>query len=166
MIEPVSIQDLQDITGYSRDQILRMATKDIVVRVDRGKYDLSETIQNIIQNLKGQEKSVSQDDKKRIDALKAEKLEMEIRNMKGELIEVDDITDTVGKMIQATRARILALPKKASPLLIGSKSIVETEDILKRQIYEILNDLSGPDFTEVALDRQKERRKRAQKRKK
>jgi len=166
MIEPVSIQELQDITGHSRDQLLRMAKKGIVVRLDRGKYDLPGTVQNMIEDLKERNKPESSDDKKRLDSLKAEKLEMEIRNMKGELIEVDDISETVGKMIQATRSRILAHPKKAAPLLIGCKGIVEAEDILKRQVHEILNDLSSPDFVAVALDKQKEKRKKAQKRKK
>jgi len=166
MIKPVSINDLEEITGYSRDKLLRLAKKDVVKRTDRGKYDLPGTIRGIIEELKEQNKPVASADKGKLDGLKAEKLQIELRHMKGELIEVEDITDTMGKIIQATRARILAHPKKAAPLLVGCKSVVEAEDILKRQTSEILNDLSSPDFTEIALGRQKEKRQRAIKRKK
>ena len=163
-MKPITITELQDITGYSRDQLLRMAKKGIVVRVDRGKYDLAETVQNIISNLQEMGNPKEADAKKRYDAAKAEKIELEVRMMKAELINIEDAMIAWGKIIENFRANILSIPTAIAPDLTDCEEIGESEAIIKGAVYEALTELSNPDLVDVVLDIQKEKRKRNQSR--
>ena len=163
-MKPITITELQDITGYSRDQLLRMAKKGIVVRVDRGKYDLAETVQNIISNLQEMGHPKEADAKKRYDAAKAEKIELEVRMMKAELINIEDAMIAWGKIIENFRANILSIPTAIAPDLTDCEEIGESEAIIKSAVYEALTELSNPDLVDVVLNLQKEKRKRNQSR--
>ena len=167
-METVGIRKLQEITGKTRDQLLLLAKKEIVIRISRNKYDLNETIQNLLELSAEREREINNisEAKKRYEAARAQREELKLRHERGELIESEVAMESWGKVIMSFRARILAIPRKVAPLLIGCKNISESEDILKRVTNEALRELANPDLVDKVLADNKEKRKKLLKRRK
>lgn len=83
-------------------------------------------------------------ERKRLDKLRGDKIDLEIKLKNGELILSEDAVRIWGTIVQKIKARLMAIPTKAAPLILGVKSIAEGKDILQRLINETLKDLSNP----------------------
>jgi len=160
------VTDLAVHLGLSSNRIHQLANDGIFKRIDGKKtFDSVQCVNAYIENLKGKTKSAVEE-KARLDKLRADKVEMEIAITKGEHIPAETATEAWSKIIQAMRSRILAMPTKAAPLLVGTKSAGEAQDILQRLTNEVLRELSSPDLVDVALGIQTEKQKRNRKRRK
>lgn len=69
--------------------------------------------------------------------------EMEARRMAGELAEVADFDDTLQKLTSNVRSKLVGLPSKVAPSLVGLETIAEIEAELTAAIWEALSELSG-----------------------
>jgi hypothetical protein len=74
--------------------------------------------------------------------VKAEKIKIEVRRMKGKLMDVSEAQDSVAHMIVSFRAKTLALPSKCAARVAGLEDAREVESILKECVYEALHELS------------------------
>ena len=70
------------------------------------------------------------------------KLELEIEEKQRRLIPKEEVEKHWGEMISAARAKLLSLPTKISPGLLNRDSLPEVQAILKKHIYEALNELA------------------------
>lgn len=69
--------------------------------------------------------------------------EYEARKLAGELVEVAQVGVVWQKENANMRAKLLSVPVKTAPLLIGLTSIAEIEAVLTDAIHEALRELSG-----------------------
>lgn len=90
--------------------------------------------------------------------LKNDLLENENRIKRGDLISRDDYMGAAMQSVAACRSRLLSIPSKAAPLLVGSDD-KHARKMLNRFVDEALRELKVPDFKRIARDRQKEKRK-------
>lgn len=80
--------------------------------------------------------------------------QLEYEERVGLVLSVADVEEVVGRVIDATRAKMLALPTKAVPLLTGKAQPTEVSATLTRLVHEALNELAA---TEVLVERIKDR---------
>lgn len=73
---------------------------------------------------------------------RAERLRIENRKRRGELIEVADAARAWGDLVQNAKSRLLAMPGKLPPLLLGKTDPVELQEIIRGEVYGALTELS------------------------
>lgn len=81
--------------------------------------------------------------KARRELAKAEREEMQTAAMKGELLPRDPVTSAVLGAFARVRARLLALPNKAAPLVATIKEVVPIQEKLTELVHEALAELSA-----------------------
>ena len=79
-------------------------------------------------------------------AAEAALTELDLSHRRGELIEVELIADLVGDEYANVRAKILALPTKLAPLLLGVASLAEARGIIESGIIEALEELTADEI--------------------
>jgi hypothetical protein len=76
------------------------------------------------------------------ESIRAEMLELEYRKKKGELIERDKVINMAIGIISITKTRLLAIPTKTAPLIVGIDSIKKIKTIIEKEIRFVLDELS------------------------
>jgi len=74
--------------------------------------------------------------------LKARKLELEVAELEGRLVDVKEVKEEVQKICTAIRENILNVPAKAAPELMACTDIVEMETKLYKELNAALDGLS------------------------
>lgn len=75
----------------------------------------------------------------------AELKELELAELKGEIIRVEDVMLANDRMISDCKKRLLSIPTKLAPLVISCKTIPQVKELIEGQIHEALNELSNID---------------------
>jgi len=63
--------------------------------------------------------------------------------LRGNLLDGRAVAEHWGTVIVNAKTRLLSIPTKAAPLLLGAKTMPQAREVLERFIYEALNDLSA-----------------------
>ena len=74
----------------------------------------------------------------------ANKAELEAAQVAGSLIEIEAVADIVGEEYANVRSRLLGIPSRAAPQLIGLP-IVAVKALLDDMIFEALDELTADD---------------------
>jgi len=83
--------------------------------------------------------------KNRKEAAAAEKAELEVARLRGEVVPVADVVKIVDDEYSRVRARVLAMPAKLAPTLIGVESIPAAQKLIQAGCYDCLRELSTGD---------------------
>ncbi|EJO5349060.1 hypothetical protein NRP93_003212 [Clostridium botulinum] len=147
----VSSSVLADIFGLTDRRVRQLAEEGIIVKIKRGRYDLSSSVRNYIIHLKTNSDLKEDKTDKEIDydmehalleRVKREKVELELAAMRGQMHHSEDVERVMNDMLSNFRSKLLALPTKASPMLIARDDIGSIQEILHNQILEVLQELS------------------------
>lgn len=146
----ISTAKISEIFGYDPRRIQQLTHEGALVRVGHGKFDLRKSIQAYIEYKVGKETP----DEDEIDNAKEtakwtkarrEKAELEVAIIRGELHRSKDVERVMNDMLGAFRARLLSLPTKMAPQVIGKTDLAEVKDVLKLAVIEAMNELSNYD---------------------
>ena len=91
-------------------------------------------------------------------AAEAALAELALRVQRGELIEIETIAKAAGEEFANMRAKLLAMPSKLAPLIIGAKTMPEAQDILETAVVEALDEFTldaRTDFNDTVADAEK-----------
>jgi phage terminase Nu1 subunit (DNA packaging protein) len=72
-----------------------------------------------------------------------EKTALQVEEMKGELVSAEEVKTTWSGFVANCRAKLLSIPIKAAPDLVGADSLAVIQKILKRHVTEALSELAG-----------------------
>ncbi len=86
-----------------------------------------------------------QQEKAKLAKMQTEKAAIQIAEMKGELVDAEEVKESWITMITACRAKLLALPTKIAGDVFGVNTQAEIQAIIKREIYQALTELSKGD---------------------
>lgn len=78
----------------------------------------------------------------RLAKLQADKVELDLAKMRGDLIPADEVEREWSDIIAAVRARLLALPSQAAAELAGKVPRREVEALVRRVVYQALRELA------------------------
>jgi hypothetical protein len=83
--------------------------------------------------------------------------EMKNQILRGEMIPGSDLEIVAGGFVDGVRAKFLALPTRAAPLLVGLTSLSEVRDVLTGLVHEALADLAEQEIVSKTKDRARNR---------
>ena len=132
----------------------QFAQEGIVPRAENGQIDIVEAARTYIGHLQAKiersESSSYTDEKKRKTRLEADRKEIELAKLRGELIQTAVAQKLWGAVCYQIRAKMLALPTKVAPLVAALRSIPEIKDRLEKSVYEVLIEITNPDLEQIA----------------
>jgi hypothetical protein len=83
----------------------------------------------------------------------ADAREMLNSQMRAETLTFGDVVVVVGGVVDGARAKFLAHPTRAAPLLVGLTNMAEIRDILTGLVHETLTELASGDIIDKVTDR-------------
>lgn len=144
------------IFGVSTRRIEQLKAEGIIKGQGKPtRYDLLPTIQAYIKYLSdkanGREKKEKDakletdklDAEKRIKAAKAEVAEMELAELQGKLHRAEDVEAITTDHVLFLRSMLMAMPGKLAVDLAGDHTAAEQAEVVKREVYHILDQLAG-----------------------
>jgi phage terminase Nu1 subunit (DNA packaging protein) len=148
-------QVIAKIFGVSTRRVEQLKAEGIIKGQGKPtKYDLLPTIQAYIKYLSdkanGREKKETDAQletekltaEKRIKEAKAEMVELELQELKGELHRSKDVEDITTDHIMMVRSMLMALPGKLAVDLAAIQTAPEAAERIKREVYSVLDRLS------------------------
>ena len=76
-------------------------------------------------------------------AAEAALVELDLAKRRGEVIEIEEVAGVVGDDYANVRAKLLALPSKLAPQLIGIEDPAECKALIERGVSEALEELTA-----------------------
>lgn len=137
----VKSDELGKILNLTTRRINQLAQEGILQRDYSGKFDLRKAIPAYI-DYQLNESDELKLEKTAHEKIKREKSELELKLMKNELHRSEDVEAVMTDMILRCRSRLLNIPSKAAPLIIGYKDVMRIQNVLQKQIEEALNELA------------------------
>ena len=153
-LEFLSISQLSEVTGKDRRTISkRLANLQSQVGPKNAQlYKASEAIELLLtpENAKGLERKLQQAelDEKRA---RAEKVQIEVARMRGELVSLEDVAKVVEKEYSIIRAQVRAIPSKMAKPLSMTSDPNEVHNKLAEVIDECLKELTADEAYEQSL---------------
>ncbi len=147
----------------------RLAQRGVVPRPARGRYPFYACLGDYIEHLRerkaGRAASDAGDDspdlvRERALLARAQREGQDMKNavLRGDLLPVDDVEAVVGAVLDATRAKLLALPTKLAPRWAEATGLNAARDALTDGIHEALEELSStPVLVVASADRARRR---------
>lgn len=103
--------------------------------------------ENSVQNVKGS-MSLSEAKQRRAIA-QAKLLELELKLQEGEVVKALDVQPQWERLIQACKNKLLSIPSKVTPLLVGQESMAYVNNLLTDHVIEALNELAEGKGVEI-----------------
>jgi phage terminase Nu1 subunit (DNA packaging protein) len=137
-------------------QRIQQLSKEGLPKEDRGKYDLGKCMLWYIRYLQAalEKKAVPMangvyagEREERIRLLRAEAdlKEIELAKEQGQLVAIADVESEWSNLVVTTKARILAIPPRVAPELVGEASRVVIQAKLEKEVKEALRLLARGD---------------------
>jgi len=143
---------LANLFGMTSRRIRQLENEGVIKKVARGKYSLQENIKSYITFIKAsvnlkenntEETKINYDEEHALlEKRKREKIELELASMRGTMHFSEDVERVMNDMLSNFRAKILALPSRVAPRLIGIDTIADIQEILQIETLEVLQELS------------------------
>ena len=145
----------REIFGITSRQYRKHAHEDGAPIVIGGKVNLIQACKWLISYYralaKGQGSLSLTDERTRLTKINADRKQLQLGREIGGLIDTTEAMRLWGAVCQAVRSKILSMPSKLSPLVLGIKTIPEIKDITEKFAREVLNELSDPDLVKAAI---------------
>lgn len=145
----VTNAELCALLGVTRNTVKEYVKAGLFKPLRYGVYDAAVAVPAVCAYLRkssaGVPTSAEADaDRARIIAAKAEMAEMELARQKGELWRKDHVIYVFGGQMTLTRARLLAIPTRVAPQLLGCQTVAEIAAKVQNEVHDALNELSEP----------------------
>lgn len=156
----VTTKALADMFGVVPKRIMQLTDEGILEKVGRGSYDLTKSVLAYVTHLKT--RTGAANDSKTLETeklteetmlkrAKREKAELELQLTKGELVKTQDVKQLYGGMVQVFRSKMLMLPVKTAPKVVGLKEVKTIQDIIQDEVYTALTELSRLTTQEIKV---------------
>jgi phage terminase Nu1 subunit (DNA packaging protein) len=145
---------LGDAWGITDRRVRQLVDEGVIEPVSRGKYNFFECTRKYCGYLRQISEAGTEKKEVKLDydteraaheKIKREKSELQLKVMRGELHRSEDVEFVMTNIIANAKARLLSIPPKAAPMLIGYSNISKIQDILQKHIEEALKELSEYD---------------------
>ena len=135
---------LAKLLNLTLPQCYNLANSGIIPSPDNGVWDLAACAHAYIKYLQGRAGEEKRDyavERTRLTKAQADKVEMEIKVLAGELLPATLVETVWGNMTSAARQRLLAVPYRMATAALSADSFAEIETAAAELIREALNEL-------------------------
>lgn len=153
------VRFIAKIFGVSTRRVEQLKTEGVISGEGKPtKYDLIPTVQAYIRYLSdkanGREKKASDSESEsvklnaeaKLKKAKAEIAELELKELRGELHRAEDVEAIVTDSVMMLRSMLLGLPGKLAVDLADIDSAAEVADRIKKEVHDILNNMSEYEY--------------------
>lgn len=161
LIEVTEVE-LAEYLGLSTRRIRQLYKEGVVLKSQRGRYDLKGSVLGYIKSIRQAESKKDVDlEKLKIskeaeslmhERLKKRKTELVVLEMEKKLHRSEDVEYFWNSIILAAKSRLTSIPVKTAPLLVGIEDRKEIQAILKREVADALNELAEYDIDNFEMD--------------
>ncbi len=157
----VNVKELSTVFGVSTRRIRQLAEDDIVVRAERGRYLLADSVQGYNAFLKKPESSADElqmekDRRKAELTLKEAKAKVAMlhaKELEGEMHRSEDVQLWCQGLIYMIKNSLLALPGQIAVDLSLQKTAEDCQIIVKDAVKDILHQMSEFDYDPVFYEK-------------
>jgi hypothetical protein len=164
--ETVSGRRLAENTGYTDQYISDLAAKKVLKRSFDNRFPYIPSILALLAYVRAQKGSntlqLNTDDRvdgnlERALLWREQREAQSLRNaaLRGELLPADEIKAALTSSTNAVKAKLLAIPTKGAPLLLGTDNLAVMQDKLTELVYECCAELSAERAFEAIADHNK-----------
>jgi hypothetical protein len=164
--ETVSGRRLAEKTGYTDQYISDLAAKKVLKRSFDNRFPYIPSILALLAYVRAQKGSntlqLNTDDRvdgnlERALLWREQREAQSLRNaaLRGELLPADEIKAALTATTNAVKAKLLAIPTKGAPLLLGTDNLAVMQDKLTELVYECCAELSAEIAFEAIADHNK-----------
>lgn len=154
----VDSKTIATLFGVTTRRVQQLAQEGIIIATKQGnanRYDLLPTIQRYIKYLtekaNGREpsKKDAETESRRMEAeadLKRSKADMaalQLKELEGKMHRSEDVEAVMTDLVYAIRSMLMALPGRLAVDVTTSSSAAEASEIIKAEVYKILEELAG-----------------------
>jgi phage terminase Nu1 subunit (DNA packaging protein) len=146
-----TISGLSVELGVDRRTLAKRLADVTPVRED-GKsqyYRMKDAVAAVYQS--GDDTGSYEQERTRLTKAQADKTELEVSVLRGDLIPAEIVDSVWGSMLGAFRARCLSIPTKAAHAILAVADLHEAETILKDHVHEALTELADYDATQYGV---------------
>lgn len=144
MSRKITAKELAEIIGISERRVNQLV-KDggIFTKELDGKFDVQKSVENFYKNKfnDADSKASYDDERAKHERIKRERASLHLKVLKGELHKTKDVEEAMTTMIVNAKQKLLGLPTKAAPMVIGYKDITSIQQILSEIVEEALLEL-------------------------
>lgn len=144
MSRKITAKELAEIIGISERRVNQLV-KDggIFFKELDGKFDVQKSVENFYKNKfnDADSKASYDDERAKHERIKRERASLHLKVLKGELHKTKDVEEAMTTMIVNAKQKLLGLPTKAAPMVIGYKDITSIQKILDQIVEEALMEL-------------------------
>lgn len=164
MAEVVEVTEVElaEYLGLSTRRIRQLFKEGVVIKSQRGRYDLKKSVLGYINSIRQQERQMDSSlEKLKIskeatslqhEQLKKRKTELQVQELEKKLHRSEDVEYFWNSMVLAAKSRLTAIPVKCAPVLVGIEDRKEIQSILKREVAEALNEIADYDVDKFDMD--------------
>ena len=142
------VSTIAKLFNLTERRVQQLASEGVIPKPERGKYDLVASVRGYIAYL--QERAFGKEiihvdahqERARLLKAQADKTELEVKTIKGELMSQDQIAEQWSGFVMATRSRLLSLPTRGAHLAMGLKEFHEIKGGLEELVREALNEIA------------------------
>lgn len=140
----VKSKALASILGITQRRVNQLAKEGILNKDSKGSFDLVEAVPAYIAYATTENDELRQE-KILHERAKRRKAELDLKVREGKLHEAEDVEFALTGMIVTFRNRLLSIPSKLAPQLIGVNSIAEIQTVIDTELREAMTELSEYD---------------------
>ena len=140
-----SMEEIASMLSMTPRSAFLYAQKGVIVKVGRGRYDLTQSIQNYIKEIRNEQRSGGRRGEvlAEKEEIQKERLLVKLLTEKKKLVIAEDCVREVEKNNFNVRNKLLRLPTKLAPLIAGNKKPSEIKEIMEDHVRECLTELAG-----------------------
>jgi len=158
----VNTDAMASLLGFTRQRINQLAKEGILEKQAAGRFPLMKNVQRYIEYLRTGAKDRGNDDdeaqalyweeKALHERAKRETAELRLAKLKNQMHDAADVELVMTNMLVTFRTRILSVPDKIAPKVLGVKNLAEISDTVNNELLEALSELSEYDPAMFAGD--------------
>ena len=153
MLIEVNTEQLAAALGVSVRRISQLYQEGIAIKTKPGRYDLIQTNKNYIETFKKPEKETdvkkielaTSVEKLKHEQAKRKKTELQVKQLEKNLLSAAAVEKVWCDMATVIRTRLMAIPSKISAQLLMIDEQATAQNILRREISDVLNELANYD---------------------
>jgi len=144
-----SVDVISKLLNLTERRVQQLAKEGIIPKAEKGKYNLVAVVKAYITYLQelafGKHTGSESESESRSRWLKAkaELSELELSKAKGELVGAVESAEWWERIVSTAKIRLLSIPTRAAPLVIGAGSLAQIQAVIQSLLYEVLNELSS-----------------------
>lgn len=148
----VNTDVMAEAFGFTRQRINQLAKEGILAKNSPGRFPLLYNVKKFLEytrtGLKPDDDEATArywEEKALHEKARREITELKLAKIKNQLHEAADIEIVLTGMLSIFRSRILGVPSKVSPRLLGLKSLALINEVIQEELVEVLTELSEYD---------------------